>query len=126
MLRLKEGDTVRICSRPATSQDVKSGLYYNHYSHLTGTVFKIYGKGDTAQAAIDVDVSSLPEEVAKRHQETRDSMLRSMNGERLRSSSTNNADFRLRYVILVAMSDLARQTVSRLSRNGHSELAKSA
>ena len=126
MLRLKEGDSVRLCSRPTTPQDVKSGLYFNHYSHLTGTVFKIYGTGETAQAAIDIDIASLPEEVAKRHQETRDSMLRSMNGERSRNSSTSDADFRLRYVILVGMSDLARQTVSRLARNGHAELAKSA
>jgi hypothetical protein len=125
MLRLKEGDSVRICSRPATPQDVKLGLYFNHYSHLTGTIFKIYGKGETAQAAIDIDIESLPEDIAKRHQETRDSMLRTMNGERTRSNPADD-NFRLRYVILVAMSDLARQTVSRLSRNGHAELAKSA
>ncbi len=126
MLRLKEGDAVQIVPRTATPQDMKSGLYYNHYSRLTGTIFKIYGKGDTAQAAIDVDIESLPKEVAQRHHETRDSMLRSMNGDRARISTANDADFRLRYVILVAMNDLARLPVARLARNGHAVLAKSA
>ena len=118
MLRLKEGDAVQISPRTATPQDMKSGLYYNHYASLTGTIFKIYGKGETAQAAIDVDVESLPKEVAQRHEETRDSMLRNINGERARASASD-ADFRLRYVILVAMSDLMRQTLPRLARNGH-------
>lgn len=107
-LRLKEGESVRVNSRTVTPQDLKTGLYFNHYANLTGTVFKIYGSGDAAQAAIDVDIESLPIEVAQRHQETRDSMLRTITGERGRNTADAETDFRLRYVILVAANDLAR------------------
>src|SRR5579871_2214874 len=61
MLKIKEGDRVRIVDRPPTPADAKSGLYYSHYRKLSGIVFKLYGSGTSAQAAIDVDLESLPE-----------------------------------------------------------------
>jgi hypothetical protein len=115
-LRLKEGEAVRVAPRPVTPQDLKTGLYFNHYAGLTGTVFKIYGTGDAAQAAIDVDIESLPAEIAQRHTETRDSMLRTITNERGRNNADSEADFRLRYVILVAAADLSRKTSARQAK----------
>lgn len=109
MLRLKEGDHVRIVDRPTTSADAKSGLYYSHYRNATGTVFKLYGAGETAQAAIDMDLESLPEEVSRRHMDMQNQMRSSLTGEAKRQSAPGaEQEFRLRYISLVAVSDLQR------------------
>lgn len=103
----KEGDRIRVVDRAQTNSDAKTGLYYNYYRGLTGTIFKLYGDGDNAQAAIDVDIDSLPEAVAKRHLDTRDLMRSNFTSDARRS--VGELDFRLRYVILIAVSDLARK-----------------
>ena len=110
MLRLKDGDRVRVAARPATPADAKSGLYYNHYSNLSGTVFKVYGSGETAQIALDVDLDCLPEEVVARHLGLRDKMRAELTGEAKRMSAAGaDCEFRLRYVILVSVCDLTRK-----------------
>lgn len=107
MIRFKEGDPVCIIDRAATSADTKSGLYYGFYRNLAGTVFKLYGSGDTAQAAVEVDIASLPEEIAVRHLETRDRMRDQLTGEAKRAAMPGGeTPFHLRYVILVALADL--------------------
>ncbi len=114
MLRLKDGDRVRIAARPATAADLKSGLYYNYYADLYGTVFKMYGSGETAQIAVDVDLDCLPEEIAKRHFAVRDEMRSNLTGEAKRMSAPGaEQEFRLRYVVLVAASDLSRKPVAK-------------
>ncbi|HLK58337.1 MAG TPA: hypothetical protein VKU00_17350 [Chthonomonadaceae bacterium] len=107
MLRFKEGDRVRLVDRVPTPSDVKSGLYYGFYRNLAGTIFKLYGSGEGAQAAVEVDIATLPEEVAVRHLETRDRMRSQLTGEAKRASAPGGeAEFHLRYVILVALTDL--------------------
>jgi hypothetical protein len=110
MLKFKEGDRVRIVDRAQTPADVKSGLYYNHYRQLSGTIFKIYGKGESAQVALDVALESLPEDVYLRHIDTRDQMRRNLTGEARRQSAPGAEHaFHLRYVILVAATDLTHK-----------------
>jgi hypothetical protein len=110
MLRLKEGECVRIVDRPATAADLKSGLFYNHYRNLAGTVFKLYGTGETQQAAIDVLQESLPAELAERHEELTTQLRSGLSGAARRNSGPGGEqEFRLRYVVLVAVSDLARR-----------------
>ena len=114
MLRLKDGDPVRIASRPATPADLKSGLYYNFYANLCGTVFKMYGSGEAAQIAVDVDLDCLPTEIAQRHLAVRDEMRSNLTGEAKRLSAPGaEQEFRLRYVILVAASDLSRRAAAK-------------
>jgi hypothetical protein len=110
MLRLKEGECVRIVERVATAADIKSGLYFNHYRNLAGTVFKLYGDGATQQAAIDIAIESLPEELAERHREQTEKMRAGLTGEARRNGGPGgDNEFRLRYVVLVAVNDLARR-----------------
>lgn len=109
MLRLKEGDAVQVIDRAATNADVRSGLFYNYYRNLSGTVFKLYGSGETQQAAVEVDQSTLPAEVIERHQATRNQMRGVTPGEAKRARTPVNVpEFHLRYVILIAAADLAR------------------
>jgi hypothetical protein len=117
MTRWKEGDRAQIVDRAATAADTKSQLFYNHYRNLTGTVLKLYGAGDTAQAAVDVDLETLPEEIAARHRETRDRMGESLPAAARRPASGTppGEPFRLRYVILVNVPDIKRHAAARLT-----------
>ena len=118
MLSLKDGDRVRIAARSATSADLKSGLYYNYYANLSGAVFKIYGSGETTQIAVDVDLDCLPEDIAKRHLAVRDEMRSNLTGEAKRLSAPGaEQEFRLRYVVLVAASDLSRKAAASVAAN---------
>ena len=63
MASLKEGDRVRIIARPATEDDIKSGLYYSHYAGLTGSIQKVY---DKKEAAVEVEHDSLTKDIRKR------------------------------------------------------------
>jgi|SRR5579871_4503944 len=113
MAQFKEGDLVRIVDRIPTPADSKSGLYYGFYRGLQGTVFKLYGQGATAQAAIEIVPETLPEEIYRRHLETRDRMRDSLTGEAKRASQPGAAnEFTLRYVLLVSVADLARRRAS--------------
>ncbi|HLV81158.1 MAG TPA: hypothetical protein VKT32_12800 [Chthonomonadaceae bacterium] len=110
----KEGDRVRIVRRPATPADAKTGLYYGYYGGLSGTLFKLYGRGEAAQAAVEVDLESLPEDVARRHLEVRDQMRAALTGAARRASAPGaEHEFRLRYVLLVALTDLQRSPLAR-------------
>lgn len=115
MIRWKEGDRAQIVDRAATAADTKSQLFYNHYRNLTGTVLKLYGTGETAQIALDIDLETLPEEIAVRHSETRDRMGESLPAAARRSAAaTTEPPFRLRYVVLVGFADVKRHSAARL------------
>ena len=116
MIRWKEGDRAQIVDRAATAADTKSQLFYNHYRSLTGTVLKLYGTGETMQAAIDIDLDTLPEEIAARHHETRDRMGETLPGATRRpaASSPPEPPFRLRYVVLINLADIKRSSAARL------------
>ncbi len=110
---LKEGEAVCIVERAATAADAKSGLYFGHYRNLSGTIFKLYGSGEDGQAAIDIDLESLPAEVAQRHLETRDLMFNSLPAESRRQSANGTASpFRLRYIVLVGIRDIKHHAVT--------------
>jgi hypothetical protein len=122
MLRLKEGDAVRIVDRIPTTADLRTGLYYNHYRNLSGRVFKLYGSGEKQEAAIEVAIESLPEDIAIRHQELTDRMRASLTGDARRAAGPGGEnEFRLRYIVLVAVVDLVRHTIptGRHTSNGH-------
>lgn len=112
MIRWKEGDRAQIVDRAPTAADTKSQLFYNHYRNLTGTVLKLYGTGDTAQAAVDIDVETLPEEIAARHRETRDRMGENLPGATRRTAANPGPEFRLRYVVLIGLADIKRQSAA--------------
>ena len=104
-----EGDRVIINTREITEDDVKSGLYYAHYQGLTGVVQKVYDTVD--ELVITVDDGSLEETVRTRHYEVRDAMkqkwLDGLSEEAKGRLSEAERDFRLRYSVLVAISDVS-------------------
>jgi ribosomal protein L21E len=109
MANLSEGDRVRIVTRDQNDEDEKSGMYYNHYAGLTGIVQKVYSK---QEVSVDVELESLTREIRKRHEDVRDQMktkwLDGLSEEGRGKLTEREKDFTLRYVILVAMSDLEK------------------
>ncbi len=120
MARIQAGDRVQIIDREATPQDLKSGLYFPHYGGLHGQVQKVYGQNEVA---VEVDLETLPEAVWKRHMDARDQMRRrwldGLPEEQRRKLTPEQKEFRLRYVVLVAQSDLRKprqkQSVVRIA-----------
>ena len=109
MATFKEDDRVRIVSREQTEDDQKTGIYYNHYAGLTGTVQKVYSK---SEVTVDIELESLTREIRKRHDEVRDQMktkwLDGLSEEGRSKLTEREKDFTLRYVVLVKMDDLEK------------------
>lgn len=114
---VKEGDRVQIVVREPNAEDAKSGLYYRHFQGLVGTVQKIYANGE---AAIEVDLESLEEAIAARHQEVQEQMktrwLEGLSEEARNRLTDAERRFRLRYVVLVHTRDLTALDKTPASR----------
>jgi siderophore synthetase component len=114
MANLKSGDRVKISSREVTAQDAKTGLFFNHFRGLTGTVQKVYKSGEVA---VEVEMEALPRDIWKRHMETRDQMrqkwLDSLADDVRRKLTPEQKTFELRYVALVAAQDLEKRRAER-------------
>ena len=102
----KEGDRVRIVDREATAEDLKSGLFYNHFRGLSGTIQKVYA----TEVAVEVDQATLSEAVATRHNEMQEQKkndwLASLSEEGRNRLTPKERDFRYRYTVLVSAKDL--------------------
>lgn len=105
--KFNEGDRVQIVDREATPEDAKSGLFYPHFRGLTGTVQKVY---PSQEAAVELEMESLPESIAHRHGDVQEQMktrwLDGLSEEARNRLSEKELDFRLRYTILVSLDDL--------------------
>jgi hypothetical protein len=107
----KEGDRVQIVDREATADDVKSGLFYNHFRGLTGIVQKVY---DSQEAAIVIEETSLDDPLSERHTDVQEQMkskwLDGLSEEGRNRLTDQEKDFRLRYTVLVSVKDLTAPT----------------
>ena len=132
----KEGDRVQIADRTATADDAKSGLFYDYFRGLTGTIQKIYA---TDEAAIEIEPESLDEAVARRHGDVQEQMksrwMDNLSEEARNRLEPAERDFRLRYSVLVTLKDLttpahprgetaARLTSAELEAKEEAELKK--
>jgi hypothetical protein len=107
-MAFKEGDCVTIIGREVTAADLKSGLYYQHFSGLAGTVDRIYG----SEVCVNVEPESLPEDVLKRHTEIQESIrrkwLNGLSGEARHRLTPEERQFNLAYTILIHEGDLSK------------------
>jgi ribosomal protein L21E len=102
-----EGERVEIVDREANADDVKSGLFFNHFRGLTGTIQKVYA---TDEVAVEVEQESLTDAIAARHIEVQESMksrwLDGLSEEGRNRLTDKERDFKLRYTLLVHANDL--------------------
>ena len=111
-MKFKEGDYVAIVAREVTAADEKSGLYYQHFSGLAGTVDRIYG----SEVCISVDPECLPEDILKRHTDIQESIrrkwLNGLSGEARHRLTAEERQFNLAYTILIHSDDLTKSAKS--------------
>lgn len=107
MPSFKTGDRVKIVDRPTTGADAKSGLYYDYFCNLIGTVDRVY---DDNSVCVQVDFDSLPEGVQKRHMTVQDAVKKRWTGglgaEQTGRLTEAEKNVSLRYNILVGSADL--------------------
>ena len=103
----KEGERVEILDREANADDVKTGLFYNHFRGLTGTIQKVYA---TEEIAVEIEQESLQDAVANRHHDVQETMkakwLDGLSEEAKGRLTDKERDFKLRYTLLVHAKDL--------------------
>ncbi len=120
--KITEGDRVQIVDREAVAADVKSGLFYEHYRRLTGTMTKLY---PDRTATVNVELESLPKELRLRHEAgtegQRRKWLDGLSDEARNRLSAAEKKFALRYTILVSEDDLVPATAARLEQAGETK-----
>jgi len=109
LARFKRGDRVVIVDRPVTAADRKSGLFYNHFRGLHGSVDQIYE--EAGEVCVEVDLESLPPEFGHRHleiqEQARQKWLDSLSEQERRSIPAEHRELRHKYTVIVAPEDLA-------------------
>ncbi|MBS1713552.1 MAG: hypothetical protein JST30_04370 [Armatimonadetes bacterium] len=109
MSRVKEGDRVRVVSRPITEQDRTVYGYYEHMKGLTGIVENVYGKDEVA---VKVDLDCLPKIPADLHKDAtrrmRERFTESVGEEARKQLSKEELEFVPHYMLLVRAEDLEK------------------
>jgi hypothetical protein len=105
----KEGDRVRVVTRPVTDEDRKTNRYYEHMAGLIGTVQNIYSK---TEIAIKVDPDCLNSVTAGVQREAtmrmRDKFQSNISEEQKKQLSKEELEFDAHYVQLVQSDDLEK------------------
>ncbi len=105
----KEGDRVRIVSRPVTEEDRKSNRYYDHMAGLVGTIQNNYSD---AEIAIKIDPEFMTKITAGVQKEAtlrmREKFLNNISEEQKKQLSKEEMDFDAHYVQLVQSKDLEK------------------
>jgi hypothetical protein len=109
MSLIKEGDRVRVVSRPLTAQDKTVLAFYEHMIGLSGTVANVYGP-DEISVQVDIDVlEEIPRDVHRTATERmRKKFADSVGEEQKKSLTKEELEFIPNYVILVREKDLEK------------------
>jgi hypothetical protein len=109
MTKFKEGDRVKIVSRPVTEEDRKNNAYFDHMAGLTGTVQNIYGEDGIA---VKADIDSLSKVTQDVHKESikrmREKFLQNISDEQRKQLTPEELNFDAHYMMLVNSADLEK------------------
>ncbi|MBS1716443.1 MAG: hypothetical protein JSS72_01775 [Armatimonadetes bacterium] len=109
MAQWKEGDMVRIITRPVTDDDRKNNRYFEHMAGLTGKVENIYEGGEIA---VKINLADLPKVGKDLHKEANDRMRKkfadSVSEEQRKKLEPDELNFVANYVQLVQAKDLEK------------------
>jgi hypothetical protein len=107
MANWKEGDRVKVVSRPVTEEDRKKNRYFDHMSGLTGIVQNVYA---TDEIAVKVDYESMTKVTAEVQTAAtlrmRERFLKDTSEEQKKQLTKEELEFNANYVVLVQPSDL--------------------
>ena len=107
MSPLKIGDRVKVAQREMTAADYKTGLFYDYFCKLTGTIERIY---EDKTVCVRVEMDSLPEDVRKRHLEVQEAVkkrwMSGLSQEQRDKLSEADKAVKLGYNILIGEPDV--------------------
>jgi hypothetical protein len=107
--QFREGDRVRVVSRPVTEDDRKNNSYFEHMAGLTGTVQNIYGANEIA---VKVDQDSLSKITLDVHKESikrmREKFLANISEEQKKQLTPEEQNFDAHYMMLVRGADIEK------------------
>jgi hypothetical protein len=109
MANLKEGDRVRVVSRPVTEEDRKKNRYFDHMANVTGIIQSIY---NSEEIAIRVDREAMSEVTQEVHKVSvnrmREKFLSSVSEEQKKQLTNEELNFDAHYVLLLRAADLEK------------------
>lgn len=109
MASWKEGERVRIVTRPVTEDDRKTNRYFDHMAGLVGTIQNIYSD---SEIAIKIDEDCLSKVTADVQKEAtmrmREKFLSNVSEEQKKQLTKEEIEFSAHYVQLVQSSDLEK------------------
>lgn len=109
MATVKEGDRVRIVTRPTTAQDREAYKFFEHMHGLTGTVANVYGQ---EEIAVNIDIDSLtdiPKDVHRvATQRMQDAFKENSTENQRKLLTTEEMKFVPNYVLLLRETDLEK------------------
>ena len=105
----KEGDRVRVVTRPVTEEDRKKNRYFDHMSGLTGTVQNVYSPTEVGVRVDPVSMSKVTREVHNTATERMRKKFLDDAPEVVKKSLTpEELEFSANYVLLVDSGDLEK------------------
>jgi hypothetical protein len=107
MTKWKEGQRVKIVTRPVLAEDRRTNRYFEHMGGLTGEITNIYGP---EEVAVRIEKTSLPKIAATVHTEAtrrlRAKFLNSISAEAKSKLDKKELEFDANYMLLVRSEDL--------------------
>lgn len=107
MKNLKEGQKVKIVTRPVTDEDRKANRYYEHMAGLTGTVKSVFAED---QIAISIDRDSLSAVSKGVHKTSiermREKVVTGVSEEQRKLLTPEELKFEANFMLLVRSEDL--------------------
>lgn len=105
----KEGERVRIVSRPVTEEDRRLNRYFDHMANLTGTIQNIY---NAEEIAVRVDPDAMAKISKEVHKEAvnkmREKFVNNVSEEQRKQLSPEELNFDAHFVLLVRAEDLEK------------------
>lgn len=108
-IKWKEGDRVRVVTRPVSDEDRKKNRYFPHMAGLVGTVQNVYEGGEVAVRIDEATLSAISADVHKRSTERmREKFLSDASEEAKKAMTKEELEFNAHFMQLVAAEDLER------------------
>ena len=109
MVNWKEGDHVRVVSRPVTDEDRKKDRYFEHMAGLSGTIQTIYNADEIA-IRVDPDAMAVVTKEVHKHSVSRmrEKFVGSVSEEQKKLLTSEELNFDAHFVLLVRASDLEK------------------
>lgn len=108
-MAFKEGDRIRVVTRPATEQDKANNRYFDHMAGLLGTIQNVY---ENSEYAVRIDENSLSKPSKAIHKEAtvrmRAKLLDGLSEVQKKELTKEELDFDVHFMLLIHGDDMEK------------------